>query len=70
MASHGLVTAVNAANALTTLAINLLLASNKYATLVNKAVAENRDVTELELDALFVDSQTAVSDAVAELDKL
>ena len=60
----GILLAVNAASAATTLAINLMEAASKYNRLVTRASAEERDISEEELAELKVTSDAVTKRAL------
>ncbi len=57
--SENLVKAIDATNILITVGINSLLAAQKYTTLISASRAEGREIADVELAALKVDSDRA-----------
>jgi hypothetical protein len=62
-----LILAIDATNALITVATNSLLAAQKYQTLIATARAEGRDITEAEINELRVANQDLTADVLSML---
>lgn len=63
----GVIVAIEATNALISVAMNGLIAAQKYQALITTARAEGRDVTDEELAALKAESDALTSATLANL---
>lgn len=63
----GIVTAINAGNALVSLALNALVAKTKYDALIQQAQAEGRDVTDEELASVQSENTDLTDETLAKL---
>ena len=61
------VVAINAASALVSVALNGLIAAQKYQTIIATARAEGRDVTDEELATLKTESEALTTTTLANL---
>lgn len=63
--NDNLVKAIDATNVLISVGVNSLLAAQKYTALISTARAEGREISDEELAALKVDSDTATANTLA-----